>query len=336
MNRAYRFLFTALFAAAAAWTVTAAKGGGTTAAATVFLPNPVADLQDQSLTDQKDADYPALAPAYHSVTLTNLDGSGYLRGDWAFIVSETGSPAYSPSGQFNYNRHQDQFEQVMAYYWITEAQNYIQRLGFGTGLFPGVNNEPQRVRINQWGADNSFFTDQKDELRFGKGGVDDAEDAEVILHEYGHAIQDSQQTPPGFGFSQEAGAIGEGFADYWAATVSTLVAPTPDPACVADWDSVSYTRSTPHCLRRVDTNAHYPEDLGEVHDAGMIWSRALWDIRNAIGSTQADTVILNAHFGMPNPTMPQLAAKTVAVAKSIYGNGVATKVKAAFTARGIL
>jgi Zn-dependent metalloprotease len=224
----------------------------------------------------------------------------------------------------------------MAYYWITEAQNYIQRLGFGTGLFPGVNNEPQRVRINQWGADNSFFTDQKDELRFGKGGVDDAEDSEVILHEYGHAIQDSQQTPPGFGFSQEAGAIGEGFADYWAATVSTLVAPTPDPACVADWDSVSYTRSTPHCLRRVDTNAHYPEDLGEVHDAGMIWSRALWDIRNAIGATQADTVILNAHFGMPNPTMPQLAARTVAVAKSIYGNGVATKVKAAFTARGIL
>ena len=336
MNRAHKFLFTAIFAATAAWTVTAAKGGGTTAAATAFLPNPVADLQDQSLTDQKDADYAALAPAYHSVTLTNLDGSGYLRGDWAFVVSETGSPAYSPSGQFNYHRDQDQFEQVMAYYWITEAQNYIQRLGFGTGLFPGVNNEPQRVRINQWGADNSFFTDKKDELRFGKGGVDDAEDAEVILHEYGHAMQDSQQTPPGFGFSQEAGAIGEGFADYWAVTVSNLVAPTPDPACVADWDSTSYTRTAPHCLRRVDTNAHYPEDLGEVHDAGMIWSRALWDIRKAIGATQADTVILNSHFGMPNPTMPELAARTVAVAKSIYGNGVAIKVKAAFTARGIL
>ena len=29
----------------------------------------------------------------------------------------------------------------------------------------------------------------------------------------------------------------------------------------------------------------------------MIWSRALWDIRNAIGATQADTVILDAHFG---------------------------------------
>ena len=37
---------------------------------TVFLPNPVADLGDQTLTDQKDADYPALSPAYHDVALT--------------------------------------------------------------------------------------------------------------------------------------------------------------------------------------------------------------------------------------------------------------------------
>jgi len=249
----------------------------------------------------------------------------------------TGNPAFSPAGVFDFNRHQDEFEQVMAYYWITEAQNYIQRLGFGTGLFPPVNKESQRVRINQWGADNSFFTDTKDELRFGKGGVDDAEDAEVILHEYGHAIQDSQQTPFGFGFSVEARSIGEGFSDYWAVTVSSLVAPTPDPACVADWDSVSYTSKTPHCLRRVDTNLHYPQDLnGAVHHDGMIWSRALWDIRAALGATQADTIILNAHFGMPDPTMPQLAAQTVAVAKQIYGNGAATKVKAAFVARGIL
>jgi hypothetical protein len=320
MTRTHTIALVTSFAAAA-WTVSAAGPSGDTATGLAFTPNPVA----------------ALAPAYQRVRLTNLDGSGCLRGDWALIVSETGNPACSANGTFDYNRHQDEFEQVMAYYWITEAQNYIQRLGFGTGLFPGVNKRQQRVRINQWGVDNSFFTDKKDELRFGKGGVDDAEDAEVILHEYGHAIQSAQQTPFGFGFSLEAGSIGEGFADYWAATVSSLVAPTPDPACVADWDAVSYTSTVPHCLRRVDTNLHYPESLNNsVHHNGMIWSRALWDIRKAIGATQADTVILNAHFGMPDPTMPQLAAKTVAVARQIYGNGAATKVKAAFGASGIL
>ncbi|HUR33933.1 MAG TPA: M36 family metallopeptidase, partial [Vicinamibacterales bacterium] len=323
-----------------AFAMVAAAAGGSGASVgegIVFLPNPVADLQDQSLTDQKDMDYAALQPAYHGATLTNLDGSGYLRGDWATIVSETGSPAFSPTNTFTYNRHQDEFEQVMAYYWVTEAQNYLQRLGFGSGTFRPVNRESQRVRINQWGADNSFFTDKKDELRFGKGGVDDAEDAEVILHEYGHAIQDSQQTPFGFGFSAEAGAIGEGFSDYWAVTVSTLVAPTADPACVADWDSVSYTSTVPHCLRRVDTSLHYPEDLnGRVHHDGQIWSRALWDVRNALGNVAADTAIIEAQFDMPDPTMPQLAARTVAVAKQLYGNGAATKVKAAFVARGIL
>ena len=62
-----------------------------------------------------------------------------------------------------------------------------------------MNKESQDIRINQLGIDNSFSWDKHDVLRFGKGGVDDAEDAEVILHEYGHAIQDSQQTRRHFG-----------------------------------------------------------------------------------------------------------------------------------------
>ena len=334
MRRTFIAVSLALAATVAA---RAGAGSGSTGIGTVFLPNPVADLQDQTLTDQKDADYPALQPAYHTVTLTNLDGSGYLRGDWANVVSETGNPPFSPTNTFAYNRHDDEFEQVMAYYWITEAQNYIQRLGFGSGTFRPINQESQDVRINQLGVDNSFSWDKKDLLRFGKGGVDDAEDAEVILHEYGHAIQDSQQTPFGFGAFIEAGSIGEGFGDYWAVTVSNVVAPTPDTPCVADWDSVSYTSTVPHCLRRVDTNLRYPQDLdGRVHHDGMIWSRALWDIRNALGHIAADTVILEAQFGMPNPTMPQLAARTVDTARRLYGNGAAVKVRAAFVARGIL
>ncbi|MGZ4347135.1 MAG: hypothetical protein ACXVR9_02345 [Gaiellaceae bacterium] len=113
----------------------------------VFVPNPVQSLGDESLTDQKDSDSAVPAAAYYGVTLTNLDGSGFLRGDWANVVSETGNPAYSPTNTFNYTRSQDEFEQVMAYFWITEAQKYIQSLGFGT-KYPPVNKESQDVRIN--------------------------------------------------------------------------------------------------------------------------------------------------------------------------------------------
>ena len=306
---------------------------------TVFLPNPVADLGDQTLTDQKDADYPALAPAYHDVVLTNLDGTGFLVGDWAQVISETGDPAYSPSNEFRYRRDDDRFEQVMAYYWITAAQKYIQSLGFGTSRRP-VNMQSQHVRINQWGLDNSFATTHKDELRFGKGGVDDAEDAEVVLHEYGHAIHFSQ----GFVFaSEEAGAISEGFGDYWAVTVSDVVArslgvPEREPlACVADWDATSYTSAVPHCLRRIDTDLHYPEDLnGEVHHDGQIWSRALWDIRQGLGNVKADTIILQGSFDFPGTSMTDLANRTVAAARTLYGNATAKVVTAAFADRGIL
>jgi zinc metalloprotease ZmpB len=93
----------------------------------------------------------------------------------------------------------------------------------------------------------------------------------------------------------------------------------------------------PHCLRRVDGNRHYPEDLtGAVHRDGQIWSRALWDIRNAVGHVKADTLILEAQFGFAGTTMRDLAAKTVAAATRLYGRAVADQVLAAFVNRGLL
>ena len=314
--------------------------GGSTGTGSVFVSNPVQSLGDESLTDQKDADAAVPAAAYHDVTLTNLDGTGRLSGDYATVVTETGNPAVSPTNTFRYTRHQDEFEQVMAYYWITEAQKYIQSLGFGSTR-RAINDGPQRVRINQYGADNSITSDHpNDEIRYGKGGVDDAEDAEVILHEYGHAIHSSQN----FSFaSEEAGAISEGFGDYWAVTVSAVVAkslgvPEREPlACVADWDSTSYTSTVPHCLRRVDTDLHYPADLnGEVHHDGQIWSRALWDIRQALGNVKADTIILQGSFDFPGTSMTDLANRTVAAARNLYGNATAKAVMAVFDDRGIL
>lgn len=328
-----------LLAAMAGSAMAGGSGPGTsTGSGRVFFPNPVATLQDQSLTDQKDADYAALQPAYRMVTLTNLDGSGYLQGDWANIRGETGDPAFSADNTFVYDRHDDRFEQVMAYYWVTEAQKYIQSLGFGTTFRP-INMESQDIRVNQYGVDNSYSWDKKDILRFGKGGVDDAEDAEVILHEYGHAMHDSQSSPFGsFGASLEARSIGEGFGDYWAVTVSDVVAPTLDPACVADWDAVSYTTATPHCLRRVDLDLHYPADLnGRIHHDGQIWSRALWDIRGALGNVVADTLILQAQFGFaPDTSMPAAAQVTVDTAEDLYGSTIADTVRGVFQARGIL
>ncbi len=226
----------------------------------------------------------------------------------------------------------------MAYYWVTASQLYLRSLGFGvTPNWPAINADQQRVRINQWGVDNSFATDHpKDEMRFGKGGVDDAEDAEVILHELGHQIHFSQSAT--FFASNEAGSISEGFGDYWAGDVSEIVAGVqPDPKCIAEWDSVSYTAGPVHCLRRLDSTRMYPTDLnGEVHHDGTIWSHALWNLRTAIGANHADTAILWAQFNWTGTTMPDLANRIVTQVTTRYGAAQGAAAHAAFADRGIL
>lgn len=303
----------------------------------VFMVNPVQSSGDQALTDAKDSAGAVPDSAYATVALRNLDGSGGLSGRWAYIRSETGAPA-APSDAGRYTRADDGFEQVMAYFWVDEAQEYLQGLGFGSEL-PGANDRAQPVRINQWGADNSFFTDKKAEIRFGKGGVDDAEDAEVIVHEYGHAVHNAQV--PGFGTSPEAGAIGEAFGDYLAVEVgdhADAVHGWPrrtDLACVADWDSTPYS-TAPHCLRRIDGNKVYADRVGEVHADGEIWSRALFDIRTSLGARTADRVIVNAQFSFaPDTSFQDAALATIATARSMYGASAADAVRTAFRNRQI-
>ena len=115
----------------------------------------------------------------------------------------------------------------MAYFHIDRAQAYVQALGF-----TNVLNRPIRANVDapipgpptEDGQDNSFFDLLTGELTFGTGCADDAEDAETIVHEYGHAIQEAQV--PGFPAGADAGAIGEGFGDYFASALSATFAPT--------------------------------------------------------------------------------------------------------------
>src|SRR4051812_11579868 len=315
--------------------------GGSTGTGSVFKVNPVQSSGDQSLTDQKDAASAVPATAYATVPLRNLDGSGYLVGRWANVLSNTGPAAYSTTNTFAFTRDDDRFEQVMAYFWVNQAQEYLQSLGFGTTL-PAANAESQDVRVDQYGIDNSYSTDKQDFIRLGKGGVDDGEDGEVIVHEYGHAVHDAQV--PGFGSSLDAGSIGEAFGDYLAVTVGLDAARqygwpvrTPQP-CVADWDSVSYTSTTPHCLRRLDTGLVLEDRQGEVHYDGTIWSAALWDIRQryvslGLGTRAWDTTLVDSQFGYaPDTSFQDAALATYRTAQRRDGSKAAAAVRAGFAA----
>lgn len=232
-----------------------------------------------------------------NVALQNLRGNGYLDGQWA-SSSASKKRVYSSNNQFLFDRSSNGFSETMGYYWITFAQQRIQNLGF-----TNINNRQQIFSIDRFTKDNSYYSVSTKEITFGTGGVDDSEDAELIWHEYGHAIQDN--IVPGFGTTAESGAMGEGFGDYWSGTLGkdynqSTLGGIPEDVCLAEWDSTTYrtaSLNSPTCLRRLDGTKHYPEDMHyEVHDDGEIWSAALWQIRAAITAAKADPVILQHHF----------------------------------------
>lgn len=325
---------------------TQAVSTSTTGVAEVFMVNPVQSSGDQDLRDQKDSASAVPASEYASVDLRNLDGSGYLSGAYANVRSTTGALAFSATNQFVYDRSQDEFEQVMAYYWINQAQEYLQSLGFGSTLRP-ILMRPFDVRINQNGIDNSYMWDKKDLIRLGKGGVDDAEDAEVIVHEYGHAVHNDQVA--GFGSSFDAGAIGESFGDYLAVSVGLDAARDNGwwvraaESCPMDWDATSYDPTAPHCIRNFHTGytiQNHPDNWG-IHSVGQIWSQALWEIRlgyiaQRLTSEAWDTTLISSQFDYaPDTTFQAAAQATYEKALLRDGAKAARLVRDRFAARGI-
>lgn len=251
----------------------------------VFDPNPVVTLNDTTLAD----DAVIADAAYREVVLQDLPDTGFLDGPFV-TTSNTPNRVKRTNLQFIFGRGDRAFKEVMVYFHIDRTQRFIQSLGFDNVL-----NHPIAVHIDGTTADNSFYSPSTKALTFGTGGVDDAEDADIILHEYGHAIQDDQV--PGFGQGNENRSMGEGFGDFLAAAFFADTKPAVLRPTVGNWDAVSYSGDEPPCLRRLDSNKKYPRDMtGEEHADGEIWSACLWELRNAIGSQAAIQLAIAHHF----------------------------------------
>jgi hypothetical protein len=227
----------------------------------------------------------------------------------------------------------------MAYFHIDRDQAYLESLGF-TNI---VNRQLQAnvdPNLPMGQDDNSFYDSVTGEISLGSGGVPDAQDADVINHEYGHAIQDSQV--PGFGQGQQAGAMGEGFADYFAADQSATWTPSPefDP-CIAEWDSMGYVPPV-DCLRRVDLNPTVAQQLqspcnGEIHCLGEVWSSALWTIRVALGGPATDKLIIQSQFSLtPDGSFQDGSLALLAADAALNGGANDAFLRTLLSNRGLL
>ncbi len=281
-----------------------------TGTARVFDPNPVIALgsADQLLMDGHL--HPPPKDAYSTVTLRDLNTSGRLDGR-RVTTQPTKRRVHQPDRKFCFKSNHRAFEEVMAYFHIDRAISYLESLGYRGSR--AIFRTPIPVDANGTEDDNSWFSPHDSSLTFGLGGIDDAEDAEIILHELGHAIQDA--ICPGFGQSAEAAAMGEGFGDYFSASFFADRKTQYYRTSVGTWDGIKDTEHKPPCVRRVDEQITYESfDHGgtaDEHDNGQIWSATLWDIRTAVGHEIADRIILESHFQLDGFTTFARGARAI-------------------------
>lgn len=308
----------------------------------VFDPDPRTTLVDDTMEDTNPAsDFDAAYLERDLLDITQDPDSGefFLDGPWAQIRAMTSrftapntEPSTTADGVWTAKRGDNAFNDAMTYFHLDQNQRYIQSLGYEGPT--GIQYGPINADTDGWnGADNSFFDPSVNAVVFGHGCVDDNEDADVILHEYGHALHQSML--PGFAFNEDEGAIGEGFGDYWAVSYSIK---TPNgllfnPHWMFSWDGHNNCWSgrvvnQDNALYQSSRNYDAHEFIGQ----GNIQSDELWSTplvasamqlyQQGIPLSESDTVVLEGHFGTVLPlNIPELAQAKVDAARDLYPNG---------------
>ena len=299
-----------------------------------FVPNPLASALatygDTGFVDGGDANTPQLLGELGAVTLLDVTfgGATYsLLGPYASCLDwdvPAGTCPVEPTTDFAYDsRSDDRFEAVNVYFHIDTFMRYANET-LGVPVVPfqyvgGVRYDPRGFN----GADNSSYSSGTGRLRFGEGGVDDAEDADVVIHELGHGIHDWVTDG---GLSQVEG-LSEGLGDYFAVSYLRSYGHwtplDPEYNWVFGWDG-----HNPFWGGRVTTwndDHQYPEDLvGQVHTDGQFWSSCNMDVWEAIGREATDEAMLEGIGMTAGSTNQAVAAQAVLQAAAELGFDPAT------------
>ncbi|MBK7043202.1 MAG: PepSY domain-containing protein [Rhodanobacteraceae bacterium] len=277
----------------------------TNGTATVFIPDPISSARATygvgGYVDSNDTDVAVLNAQRANVVLHDIDltaGNYTLAGPWALCSaheSPSGGINACPSranADFSSLRADQLFEFANVYHHIDTAMRYYN-VTLGVAVRPSVN--AGSVKFDPHGLnndDNSHYEGGGlQRLAFGDGCVDDAEDADVIIHELGHGLHD---WITGGGLSQSQG-LSEGTGDYFASTYSRSFAHwTPvDPQYfwMFHWDG--HNTCWNGRITDYHTDVVYP-NLGSPspHIPGQYWASCNLLAHDAIGRDKMDRAML--------------------------------------------
>ncbi|RMA57186.1 T9SS type A sorting domain-containing protein [Ulvibacter antarcticus] len=271
--------------------------------AMVFDPDPLTktlNVYGGNYVDNNDNTNADLDAARTAVTLLEIEQTGSnfrLRGPYAEIA-ELQAPStglfIQSSSDFSFTRDAQGFEAANVYHHLDKMIRWIN-VDLGIPLVSIFNSGVVRFDPHAFnGADNSSYGGGN--LNFGEGGVDDAEDMDVIIHELGHGLHDWVTN----GNLSQVNGLSEGSGDYFANSYKRSLGQwtTGDASYyyVFGWDG-----HNPFWPGRVTNyGALYPGGLtGSIHTDGQIWATVLLEIWEVVGRDRMDAAVLEG-LGMTN------------------------------------
>jgi zinc metalloprotease ZmpB len=300
----------------------------------VFNPDPLTTAQVNYggvFSDQNDGDVSAINAQRQTKTVQASYSQGAFRLENPWIIMEdfespsTAVPT-SSTPSFDFTRSQSGFEDVNVFYHLTVFQFYMQSLGFQ------LVSSPISADAHGWnGADQSSFSPFAG-LSFGEGGVDDGEDADVIVHEYGHAI--SYDASPNSNSGVERQTLDEAWGDYLAVSYSKSLNPH-------NWGNVfSWDGHNPFWPGRdAVTNKNYQSVSFNfnIYEHTDLWSGVLMEIQQQIGRSACDKVVLQGLYHSAfNMSFSDAALEIMAADTLLHFGQNAMAIYNGFNSRGIL
>ena len=247
----------------------------------VFLQDPISDSKQMSLPITTD-----FSPFQSAVGLPHLlsqpylaDGAFFVKADDA-ITSSGATPGASLAFPFGDLRS----EQVNAYYHIDK---FVNNLG-EQSLFPAANigvSVNAHCKIGTNSNNNAYFDPTYRELCLGYSKIGTqtiwaADDADVIVHEYGHSINHNISTTTIFNSTTDTRALDEAFADLWAFSENRQLG-------LAKWFgnaiflSQGSTTNNFTGIRDLGSQPQHPSAIvGEMHGDSIFFSSTVADVVN--------------------------------------------------------
>ena len=265
-------------------------------------------------------EYPGNGDTSLNLRYLNVEANGNTfytdsNGQLSLNVPDSTRATFTLEGKFA--RVQDQGEQPPSFQKILDTSN-LQQVSFNNeaaldqrsgyhhtntihdymkSLMPNFTALDNPIDVNtgiEGRGCNAFYNPRDNSMNYFEDNNNCpsfAKVADVVYHEYGHAISTVFYSSNGTTFRN--GALGEAFSDIWA------MGPTDDP--IVGKGSINSPQRD--YIRRYDRNPKvYPEDLtGEVHADGEILAGAFWDLRKNLGSLDQMMQLFKATYqALPN------------------------------------